>query len=107
MKKKRRGEGARAERGVGRGGTGDIHTARRGHIGGTDREIDHIDEQRIGRLKGIRIDESGQEATREGEMMTGRLGDGGNGATRQTHKTGEGTRELENMVIEDRGLSFE
>lgn len=77
---------------------------RRGRIEGTDRGIGHIADRRIGRERGIRIEESGPEAMREEEMMIGHPGGGENGVTRQTHTDGEKTQETETVNTENEKL---
>ena len=73
-------------------------------IEGTDRGIGHIADRRISQERGIRIEESGREATRQEEIMIGQTGGGESGVTRQPHKDGEMTRETETMITEDENL---
>ena len=92
---RRKGGEVKAETGVGKGGIEGIPMARSGRIGGTDRGIDHVADQRKGRERGIRIGGSGREATREEEMMIDHRAGHGSEVTPQTHRDGEGIRELE------------
>lgn len=75
--------------------------ATKGHIEATDRGIDHIADQRIGRERGIRIEESGREATKDEGMMIGHHAGHGSGGTPQTHLDGEGIRDIEITNTED------
>ena len=96
---RRKGGEVKVETGVGKGGIGGILMARRGRIGGTDRRIDHVADERKGRETGIRIGGSGREAMREEEMTIDHRAGHGSEVTPQTYRDGEGIREIEITTI--------
>ncbi len=101
MGKKKKGGEVRAEIGVGRGGIGGIHMAKRGRIEGIGRGIDHIADWGIGRERGIRIGGSAREAMREEEMTSGHPDEDESGVTLQTHRDDGGIHVIETMITED------
>ena len=92
-----------AEVGIGarRGGTGGTHMARRGHIEGIVRGIDLIADPGIDHERNIRIEGSGQGATREEETTIAHHAGGGSEVIRQVHQDERGIREMEAMSTED------